>query len=145
MSLAAHARCHSCRGWTNGVQHQTLAKNSWSRPPKSSSRCSGSSKIGILDQMAVEQHCRSTWHVFRETLVSRVAMLNEGPLATRERLSRRGHFCLFRSSRVARALMLSCRDTRRGVFPDFTLLTPGLCRTLRFSTFNFVFPRSWPF
>jgi hypothetical protein len=88
---------------------------------------------------------RSTWHVFRGNLPSRVATAGRRTPATREAFGRRGHFSHFRSSRVARALMLSCRDTRRGVFPDFTLLVPGLCRTLRSSTFNFGFPRSWPF
>ena len=78
---------------------------------------------------------RSTWHVFRGNLPSRVATA----------VGRRGHFSNFMSSRVARALMLSCRDTRQGVFPVFTLLAHGLCHTLRSSTFNFGFPRSWPF
>jgi len=101
MSLAAHARRHSCRPWPNAVQHQTLAKNSWSRPPKSPYTSSGSSKIGIPIKMVVEQRCRSIWHASQCSLSPRVAMYWANSPATRGRLRRPGHFGYFMSPRVA--------------------------------------------
>ena len=95
------------------------------------------------EQNGLQQHITSFWHKNREILLSRVATALSVPLATRERLRRRGHIGLLRR-RVSRRLYAPATTPFSQNFSFSSGIFSRRCRLFVFNRFTLFLASFYP-